>query len=225
MQGIGVALGLQDKFSWASVAVAGVIGGVGHAVGNAIPGAAGSQYVNAAGETITRTSATFANSLISGMAGGIAGAASRSLVEGSNFGDNLMAALPDIIGQTIGEAIAGGISGEIEEARARRAEQEQMALSSSPVESVIEAAEALYGGEWALGDVPGDARLTDVLRDLQAERRSEFTAGTVRRRFDNCSLEGAGLFISVRSHNPFSLRLLTEGQEMIDPMSKICSLW
>ncbi|MFN0063129.1 MAG: hypothetical protein ACKVPX_11520, partial [Myxococcaceae bacterium] len=40
----------------------------------------------------------------------IADAATRSLIEGSDFGDNIMAALPNVIGQTIGEAIAGGIA-------------------------------------------------------------------------------------------------------------------
>jgi hypothetical protein len=45
------------------------------------------------------------------MAGGIANAATRSVINGSDFGDNLMAALPDVIGQTIGGMIADGVSG------------------------------------------------------------------------------------------------------------------
>jgi hypothetical protein len=49
--------------------------------------------------------------LISGMAGGIAGAAARSVVEGTSFGDNLMRALPDVIGSTLGNAIANGAAG------------------------------------------------------------------------------------------------------------------
>jgi hypothetical protein len=35
-------------------------------------------------------------------ASAIANAATRSLIEGSDFGDNVLAALPDVIGQTIG---------------------------------------------------------------------------------------------------------------------------
>ena len=44
-------------------------------------------------------------------ASGLVNAATRSLVNGTDFGDNLMAALPDIIGQTIGSLVAGKISG------------------------------------------------------------------------------------------------------------------
>lgn len=84
-QGIGVATGMQEKFSWAGVAAAGVGAGVGFATRNA-------GFVT---QTAARTLA-------------IAGA--RSLIEGTDFGDNILAALPDIIGQTIGEAIAGGIA-------------------------------------------------------------------------------------------------------------------
>jgi hypothetical protein len=43
------------------------------------------------------------------MAGGIANAATRSLANGTSFGDNMLAALPDIIGGTIGSLIAGRI--------------------------------------------------------------------------------------------------------------------
>jgi hypothetical protein len=45
------------------------------------------------------------------MASSLANAATRSLIDGSDFGDNMVASLPDVVGQTIGEAIAGGISG------------------------------------------------------------------------------------------------------------------
>jgi hypothetical protein len=46
---------------------------------------------------------------VSGMAGAIANAATRTLVNGTDFGDDLVATLPDAIGQTIGNAIAGQI--------------------------------------------------------------------------------------------------------------------
>ncbi len=44
------------------------------------------------------------------MASAVADAASRTLVEGSDFGDNILAALPNVIGQTIGEMVAGGMT-------------------------------------------------------------------------------------------------------------------
>ncbi len=95
-QGIGVVTGLQNKFDWAGVAAAGVGAGAGQALG----GVKGFSNLDA----FTRRAAL-------SMAGGIANAASRSLVNGSDFGDNLVAALPDIIGQTIGGIIADGVSG------------------------------------------------------------------------------------------------------------------
>jgi len=85
-QGIGVATAVQDKFSWAGVAAAAMGSYAGQRVNVASPFNA----VNTAARTI-------------------ANAAARSLIEGSDFGDNVLAALPDVIGQTIGEAIAGGI--------------------------------------------------------------------------------------------------------------------
>jgi hypothetical protein len=45
-----------------------------------------------------------------GMASDIANAATRSVLGGTDFGDNLIAALPDVLGQTIGNMIAYGVS-------------------------------------------------------------------------------------------------------------------
>ena len=53
----------------------------------------------------------YGTSLAHNMVGGIANAATRSLVNGSDFGDNLMAALPDILGNTIGNAIGDAVAG------------------------------------------------------------------------------------------------------------------
>ncbi len=87
-QGIAYATGLQDKFSWAGVAAAGV-------------GAAASWGAGALG----------GNQLIQTAASGIAQAATRSAITGNSFGDSLIAQLPDIIGQAVGGAIAGGVAG------------------------------------------------------------------------------------------------------------------
>jgi len=91
-QGIGVATGLQDKFNWAGVAAAGIGAGVG-AWANANWGLSG-----------------FDAKVVSGMAGGIAGAAATSLVTGQDFGDTIMAQLPSIIGNTIGNIVAAKIA-------------------------------------------------------------------------------------------------------------------
>jgi hypothetical protein len=52
----------------------------------------------------------FDNHLISGMAGLIAGAGTRSLIDGTDFGDNIRAALPGVIANTVGNMIAGSFS-------------------------------------------------------------------------------------------------------------------
>ena len=82
-QGIAVATGLQKKFDWAGVAAAGVSGGVSAAAGGAGLGNIAANFV-----------------------GGIAAAATRSLITGTDFGDNLLAVLPGVIGSTIGNAVA-----------------------------------------------------------------------------------------------------------------------
>lgn len=52
----------------------------------------------------------YGTNLAHNMVGGIANAATRSLVNGSDFGDNLMAALPDILGNTIGNALGDAVA-------------------------------------------------------------------------------------------------------------------
>lgn len=94
-QGIGVATGLQKHFDWTSVAVAGVVSGVSEVVGGALAALHAPALVVDA---------------VSGVAGGIAGAGARSLMDGSDFGDNLRTALPDIIASTVGNAIARGMT-------------------------------------------------------------------------------------------------------------------
>ncbi|WP_082697758.1 DUF6531 domain-containing protein [Novosphingobium fuchskuhlense] len=96
-QGIGVATGLQDRFDWTGVAAAGIGAGFGEAVGGWLkipPGQTGN----------------FGQQLGRNVAGGIANAAARSVIDGTDFGDNIMAALPDVIANTIGNLAADGIA-------------------------------------------------------------------------------------------------------------------
>ncbi|MEN2793487.1 DUF4214 domain-containing protein [Sphingomonas oligophenolica] len=99
-QGIGVATQLQSRFDFTGVAAA----GVGAMAGSAL----GSQF----GQAYT-PGEVFAQRLATSAAGGLADAATRSLVNGTDFGDNIMAALPDIVAQTAGgflvDAITGGL--------------------------------------------------------------------------------------------------------------------
>jgi hypothetical protein len=104
-QGIGVATGLQKSFDWAGVAAAGLSAGVIKEVGTDLgfnPG--GTDSMN------------LAKGAVAGMAGLIVSAATRTLINGSDFGDNILKGLPDVIGQTIGSAMAGQVksAGQIE---------------------------------------------------------------------------------------------------------------
>jgi len=94
-----MATGLQDRFSFAGVAAAGVGAGIGAYV-------AGTNFV---GGIASRAG----QEAIISSANAIASAATRSAIDGSNFGDNIIAAIPDVIGQAIGSAIGNGISGAI----------------------------------------------------------------------------------------------------------------
>ena len=93
VQGISVATGLQDKFSFAGVAAAGVGAGIGDKVGSLLGERAG----------------TFGGKLLTNTASAIANAATRSAIEGSSFGDNIIAAIPDVIGQAVGAELAAAI--------------------------------------------------------------------------------------------------------------------
>ncbi|WP_294122236.1 LysM peptidoglycan-binding domain-containing protein [Sphingomonas sp.] len=98
-QGIGVVTGLQKKFDWAGVAAAGVAAGVSAGIGKAI---GAKPYID------SRSIANFGVNTVADMAGSIANAATRSVINGSDFGDNLLAGLPDVIGNTIGNILVYG---------------------------------------------------------------------------------------------------------------------
>jgi len=93
-QGIALATGLQSHFDWKAVAVGAAVGGVSAQTRGYLP-ASTDRYVA---------------QTLAGGAGAIAGAAARSLIDGSDFGDNIMAALPDVLGSTVGSFIGDRIS-------------------------------------------------------------------------------------------------------------------
>jgi YD repeat-containing protein len=95
-QGIGVVTGLQDKFDWAGVAAAGIGAGVASKVGT-------SKLVQKLGAD------TMAADIVINGASALANAATRSLIDGSDFGDNVIAALPDVIGGAIGRRVGGAV--------------------------------------------------------------------------------------------------------------------
>jgi hypothetical protein len=99
-QGIGVVTGLQDKFDWAGVAAAGVGGGVSGAFQGRLGG------MN-----------KYAAQTVSSGAAAIAASVARTLVTGTSFGDNLLGALPDVIGSTIGNMVADSFAASYDRSR------------------------------------------------------------------------------------------------------------
>ncbi len=148
----GMAIGVQDRFSWKGVALAGISAGVakglayvpglGEIAGSAVlgdvaRGALGNAVTQGIGVATRLQSkfdfagvaaagmgalagGTFGGAGLAGQVGGItadalASAATRSVLTGTDFGDNILAVLPDVIARTLGavaeEAIqAGGIA-------------------------------------------------------------------------------------------------------------------
>jgi hypothetical protein len=100
-----------------------------------------------------RNAGFYANQALSGAASAIANAATRSLAEGSSFGDNVLAALPDVIGSTIGNLIADPITAKMDAARERAQSQ------NDPVAAEGEVDEAVYAEDNGYTDTVDNAQL------------------------------------------------------------------
>lgn len=121
-QGVATATGLQDKFSFAGVAAAGVAAGVGGLISRSLtPGerltkdtlvqtGEDSFKTIAAGTWRPTQAASFGTQAAVGAASLFASAATRSAIEGSSFGKAIEAGLPDVIGQIFGRALGGAIA-------------------------------------------------------------------------------------------------------------------
>jgi len=162
-QGIGVATGLQSKFSWSGVAAAGIGAGVGGYVSDKF----GDNIFGALNKNLGYNASGYLTDGVIGGASAIANAATRSALDGSNFGDNIVAAIPDVVGSAIGNAIAGG-------------------FGPSPTEF----------SQGVVDDIAGDLNLTGAAREQFIERtaglREQLTKGTRDlRRFGHYDPNGA----------------------------------
>lgn len=112
-QGVAVATGLQQRFSWTAVASAGVGAVVGYEAGKLFAAKSLVDTLDGRGG-ITPGDTSVGNYLARlGTSGAslLANAGTRSIVDGSDFGDNVTAALPDVLAQTVGDLIFNGVRG------------------------------------------------------------------------------------------------------------------
>jgi len=107
-QGVEEAAGLQSRFDWAGVAAAGVGAGVSDVVGATL---SESRLNGSMQGPVDISRGTSINIFVSGVAGDIANAATRTAINGTDFSNNLISALPDAIANTIGNAVASQVSG------------------------------------------------------------------------------------------------------------------
>jgi YD repeat-containing protein len=105
-QGIGVATGLQQKFDWTGVAVSAASEGFGRLASDLLPHDTYVEFKDGLPYRFVQGGPTATNEFLSGVAGAVAGAGVASLANGTDFGDNLLAQLPNVIGPTIGNAVA-----------------------------------------------------------------------------------------------------------------------
>jgi len=136
---VSVATGLQKRFDWTGVAVGGAVSGAVGIAGRTLGQLGLGVKPDDIKASTPRDVQFYANQALSGAVGAIAGAGVRTLIEGSDFGDNIMAALPDVIGATIGNLIGDTITTDAETRNQRRAVRE---ISRNPAFADLEAGEA-----------------------------------------------------------------------------------
>jgi YD repeat-containing protein len=173
-QGIGVATGLQSKFDFAGVAAAGAAAGAANAMGSLI------------GSPTTRAGAFGARVAVR-TASALAGAATRSVLSGTSFGDNIIAVLPDVIAQTLGDvftdviARSNGSGIALEGSGARSGDTSHAA--ENEVGGEIDALQARYGSTIAPGSPAVDDGYGEIVvtarRGGGASAYSSLPGGTV----------------------------------------------
>lgn len=152
-QGVGVATGLQSRFDFAGVAAAGIGNGVNGAVGGAVGG-------------------SFGGTMLASTAGGIANAATRSAINGNSFGDNLRAAIPDIIAQTFLSTMRSGFEqGSMERATANPTEGSGQTTGDAYAdEIVVTGSYNLWGiGSRAFGSATRIAVPADIAQGIAGD--------------------------------------------------------
>ena len=186
-QGVALATGLQKRFDWTGVAVGGVVGGVSNYFANTSPltadGAPTASVVGGLtglGNAAEGSIGGVVNSAVTGVAGAIAGAATRSLITGTDFGKNILADLPTVIGATIGNAVGARLAS----VGPSRFIKRLVVFSGAPDDVISAADKILYSlNNLAGGDgqaqqrVAGSPELQKLLRSLADARVAQSYQG------------------------------------------------
>ncbi len=260
-QGFGVATGIQDKFSWKQVALAGISGAIGGALGpnttfgrlgafsrfgpvasGALRGAIGSaatqgigvvtglqkkfDFVGVAAAAAGGGAAGWASNklagiahlnryvaqTLSGSASAIANAATRSALSGTSFGDNLLAALPDVIGATIGNMIGEAVAG-IGHRSPARSSGKNAALRQDPAEGEVIVVTRNYDPDVS----PREAfdSQADAQRELELEAEENRLTGINGARIGRVVEEGGTFYVEwetvAKSDGKLRFRYAMEG--------------
>ena len=138
-QGLAIGMGMQEKFSWGGVAIAGLSAAVGGTLGtlplgSGVQGAvvrgvlgnvvtqgvaiatkqqsrfdwaglAASAVTAGVGQAVAGNGTSSWRKDVAGYASAFAGAATRSILTRTSFGDNILAVLPDVIAFTVGRIV------------------------------------------------------------------------------------------------------------------------
>ena len=110
-QGVNMALGLQKKFSWSSLAVDSISAGLveGFAAANGI--STSNMIDPKTGKSVTvAVKATSSQSLLIGAADVLSKTVTNTVLTGKDFGKSLMEYLPDTVGGTIGNMIGDALT-------------------------------------------------------------------------------------------------------------------
>lgn len=188
-QGVGVATGLQDRFSWSGVAAAGVGGGITQQIG-------GSNMWGRAGASL---------------AGGLGGAAAASLVSGQDFGDTLISSLPSIIANTIGNLVAGAVA-DSGKPKAGEIVVNEKAVRAAGDRLLAQQSNALYGqfdldAPLSLGDGTA-ANVTAATGTLSAASSYEPSVGSPTANLE----EGPPIYVYASRETQAALRNLSNDQ-------------
>lgn len=170
-QGVALATGLQSKFDFAGVAAAGIGAGVGSAVGGSFK-PTGNPWGQGGQQLVTSGASLLAN------------AATRSMIDGTDFGDNIISALPDVIAQTIantiGNLVADAVAGDGKPKTASRPDDTatpQTASAATPASSVtLTAAEKQKLLQAALPDAIAGIKTASTSTALDAAELADMQA-------------------------------------------------